>query len=432
VYASRASTALARLAGGAVGARGETLQLGDLDHVRPVDAGLVLAVLLRPVEGTVGAADELVAVDLVERRGRDPGADRHRAGRREVGVGDPVHDRLRRDPCAVLVPAGEEDGELVAAQPERLAALAQVRGQLREHLVAARVAVAVVDPLEVVDVDQAEAERVALRLRVGELALEPVVEVTMVAEPGERVGEREPHRAELAEGGALVERDREQRADEGGREERRALPEHDEHERRRGHQRERQPRDLDARPHRRQERLPRADADDEADQEQVDPEVHAGGDDHLGEHERRLVAPERRDRRPGDERRDREHRRVVDDADRRPVLEQLHDRRGEADDHAGLPAVEHDRGGAEDEAERDAAGVDPVQRDRVALGERRRGQKAGDARERREVASRDGEGDGGRCGDRESEEADRQDDRREPRGHLRPRAHRTVPTTSPR
>ena len=40
-------------------------QLGDLDDVRPVDAHLVLAVLLRPVERAVRAADELVAAELV-------------------------------------------------------------------------------------------------------------------------------------------------------------------------------------------------------------------------------------------------------------------------------------------------------------------------------------------------------------------------------
>ena len=129
---------------------------------------------------------------------------------------------------------------------------------------------AVVDLLEVVDVHEAEAERVALRLRVGELALEPVVEVAVVAEPGERVGERQPHRAQLAEGRALVERDREQRPDERAGEERRALPEDHEHQRRGRHQRERHARDRDARPRDGLERLVRADADHEADQDQVD------------------------------------------------------------------------------------------------------------------------------------------------------------------
>ena len=54
--------------------------------------------------------------------------------------------------------------------------------------------VAVVDLLEVVDVEQAESERDAGLLRVVEVALEPLVEVAMVAEPGQRVGERETER----------------------------------------------------------------------------------------------------------------------------------------------------------------------------------------------------------------------------------------------
>ena len=179
------------------------------------------------------------------------------------------------------------------------------------------------------------------------------------------------------------------------------------------------------------ERLPRADPDDEADQQQVDAEVRERRDDDLGEDEHGCVAAERRDRETRHDRRDREHRRVVADPDRRPVLEQLHDRRGEADDHAGLPAVEHDARRAEDEAERDAAGVDPVERDRVALGERRGREQAGDPRERHRVARRDGERDRGRCGDRETQQPDRQNDRREPRGHFGPHAHSAGPT-SPR
>ena len=189
----------------------------------------------------------------------------------QVGGRDPLDDRLGRDARAFLVAAGQQDRELVAAEPERLAALAQVRRQLGKHLVAGRVAEAVVDLLEVVDVHEAEAERVALRLRVGELALEPVVEVPVVAELRQRVGEREPHRAQLTEGRALVERDREQRADEGRREERRALPEDHEHQRRRRHQRERHAVTVDARPRRPfMNGLRELIADDEADQEQVD------------------------------------------------------------------------------------------------------------------------------------------------------------------
>ena len=75
-----------------------------------------------------------------------------------------------------------------------LAAGAQAGRHLGEHLVADRVAERVVHVLEVVDVHEADAQRAA-----GsgvEVALQALVEVAMVAEPGERVGQRQPHRAE--------------------------------------------------------------------------------------------------------------------------------------------------------------------------------------------------------------------------------------------
>ena len=101
--------------------------------------------------------------------------------------------------AAIRAPSSSRPGrriaQLVAAEPERLAALAEVRVRLREHLVADGMAEAVVDQLELVDVDETEAERIVLRLRVGELALEPVVEVAVVPQPGQRIGQRQPHRA---------------------------------------------------------------------------------------------------------------------------------------------------------------------------------------------------------------------------------------------
>ena len=54
---------------------------------------------------------------------------------------------------------GQEKRELVSSEPEGLAALAEARGDLREHAIADRMAEAVVDLLEVVDVEEAEGER---------------------------------------------------------------------------------------------------------------------------------------------------------------------------------------------------------------------------------------------------------------------------------
>ena len=108
--------------------------------------------------------------------------------------------------------SGSKQRELVAAEPEGLAVLAQLRSELGQQPVAFRVAEQVVDALEVVDVEQAEREGCSARLGLEQLALEPVVEMAVVAEPGERVGQCEAHRAQRVVGRALVERDRQQRA----------------------------------------------------------------------------------------------------------------------------------------------------------------------------------------------------------------------------
>ena len=114
-------------AGSPVGAGREPLQLGDLDDVGAEDPDSVLAVLLGPVEGAVRLAHELVPVEPLRGHGGDPRADGDRTGRprrRQLHGRDPLHDRLCRQLRPFLVPAGEEDRELVAAHPERLAALA--------------------------------------------------------------------------------------------------------------------------------------------------------------------------------------------------------------------------------------------------------------------------------------------------------------------
>ena len=77
-------------------------------------------------------------------------------------------------------------------------------------------------------------------LGASQLTLQPLLEVAVVAEAGQRVGERETHRLQRAVRRALVQRDRRERPDERGDQVRRALPQHDEHQRGRRHQRERQ------------------------------------------------------------------------------------------------------------------------------------------------------------------------------------------------
>src|SRR4029078_9285453 len=103
------------------------------------------------------------------------------------------------------------DGELVAAEPESLAQRAEPARDLGQHRVAGRMAVAVVDLLEVVEVEEADGERAARGGRLLEVHLELLLEMAVVPEPGERVGERESHRPQRVVGRALVPGDRAER-----------------------------------------------------------------------------------------------------------------------------------------------------------------------------------------------------------------------------
>ena len=216
----------------------QATQLGQLDHVGPVDVRAVLAVLLRPIESAVGQTDELEATRRLGREGRHAGADCDRADVVERERGDTVDDGRRCRDRLSLIRLRKQDRELVAAEAEGLAVLTKIGRDLGEHGVSGRVSVQIVDALEVVDVDQAEAEVFAALIRFGQLALDPIVEVAVIAESRQGIGEREAHGPQCAVGGALVERDRQQRPEERDRQERRALPEDDQDERGRPHERE--------------------------------------------------------------------------------------------------------------------------------------------------------------------------------------------------
>ena len=86
-----------------IGPAREPLQLGELDHVRPVGACLVLAVLLRPVERAIGKSDQLVALGSVLRRSCDTRAHCHRANLVECEPADPLDDGTGCGARALLV-----------------------------------------------------------------------------------------------------------------------------------------------------------------------------------------------------------------------------------------------------------------------------------------------------------------------------------------
>ena len=249
-----------------------------------------------------------------------------------------------------------------------------------EHPVADRMPVAVVDPLEVVDVDEAEAERLAVAHGLRQLVLQPLVEVPVVAEAGEWIREREPHCTQHLERRPLVERNREQWPDERDRERRRALPEHDERQRRRRHQRKRRGRLPDVRGHQLEERLARVDREHRADQDQVDdPVVDERADCEPREQSSDRVLRNRLDRQPARKCREREHRAVVGNAQRRASSDEMGDGRpAGSNQDARLPAEEQDAGDCEDEAERDAARIHLVDGDRETLGQDHAGEESCD------------------------------------------------------
>jgi hypothetical protein len=109
-------------------------------------------------------------------------------------MGHPGHDAACDLHRAPLVVSREHDRELVASEPEGLAAAAELPRDGDEDLVSRLVSQLVVHALEIVDVDHAQREPAALALRPVEIGLEPLVEVAAVAEARQRVGERQPRR----------------------------------------------------------------------------------------------------------------------------------------------------------------------------------------------------------------------------------------------
>ena len=153
------------------------------------------AVALAPVQGRVGVPVEEV---LLGRRGGVGGhADRqrergdrltgdaatHRAGKHPACNDQPVLDRRLR----------QEDREFVAADAECPVGSAHVgqrqASNCHEQRVARGVAALVVDALEVVDVDNEQAQRCAEPFRVDELASQLLLECAVVAELREAVEE---------------------------------------------------------------------------------------------------------------------------------------------------------------------------------------------------------------------------------------------------
>ena len=238
------------------------------------------------------------------------------------------------------------------------------------------------------------------------------MKVPVVSEAGERIRERQAHRAQGAVRRALVERDREKRADQRNREHGRAFPEHHEHHGRRRHEGERNHRRAGVVQDQADVRLPRADGDGGGDQDDVHPRVCGCRYDDTCDERADAVPVDRRDQRAGHERHDREHRDVEGDALERTVLQEM-DRSGcdEQQDRSRRPAVQDDCCDREHEGERDdAAAAFRVDRHRKALGERGRADQSSEAEQLTTAVGRRREGGAGRDQDTEARQTNGEDE----------------------
>ncbi len=167
-------------------------RLGPLGRRLVEEHDLVLAARLRGHHRRLGARDQLARVRRVLGPVGDPDRDRDLAGHVELDLLEPRRQPVRHRHRVGCVAGGDDDGELLAADPaddvRRAHRGAQVVRQARQHLVAGAVAVDVVDLLEVVDVDHHERHRLVDGRAARQLAPQPLVEVAVVVEPRERVG----------------------------------------------------------------------------------------------------------------------------------------------------------------------------------------------------------------------------------------------------
>ena len=161
------------------------------------DERAVAAVALDFVEGGVGVAEQIVLQQGVVRE--DGAAERHRQRQGLLPADldatlldqgqDPIRDRF--GPGGVA--ARQEDHELVAAvAPDHVpltpAGILEGRADDAQDLVPNEVAIGIIEELEVVDIDQDDPERIALRRRAGQFGVERLLHRAVIGEAGQGIG----------------------------------------------------------------------------------------------------------------------------------------------------------------------------------------------------------------------------------------------------
>ena len=236
-------------------------------------------------------------------------------------------------------------------------------------------AVAVVDLLEVVDVDQAEHELGAAPLRGHERVERLALELAAILEAGQAVGRRLLLRDAVADGRALVEREGEERCAEQHHERGRQAPEDDGLHRDEDHDREDRAREPEVIAESDERRALCGEADRDADEHHVgQDEQRARADDGDREDAVGVAAdvPEHEHRERGQAGGERVGGAVEDDLQRLDAHRRHREAdRGGAREHRPLPAEQHLAGDDEDERERDEAAAARVDRHRPPLRQRR-------------------------------------------------------------
>ena len=169
--------------------------LADLGiHAVGKEAAAIAAVGLGPVEREVGVAQQLVGARAVDRCNRDADgqADDQRIAVDQVGIADlgdhslgQRRDGIRRDAF------GQDDGEFVAAEARKRVLVPQERRQpladFDQQAVADMVAAAVIDGLELVEIEIEQRERRAVPLQQRDRFRELLGEVRPVRQSGQPV-----------------------------------------------------------------------------------------------------------------------------------------------------------------------------------------------------------------------------------------------------
>ncbi len=171
---------------------------------------LVLAAGLRGHHPGLGARRELSRVHRMLRAQRDTDRDGHRAGRLERLRRERLGKAARQSERGPRIARRHDHRELFAADPAHHVGgahdVAHDPADILEQVVARAVAVHVVHPLEVVEVEHQDGDGLVRARRLRQLDAESLVEVAVVVEPGQRI--RLGEMLEMRLGLRVVERER--------------------------------------------------------------------------------------------------------------------------------------------------------------------------------------------------------------------------------